>query len=336
MEARETEPAPAPPTVTSAPSAASAPAAPARSRSPNPSAAEVLTLQRRAGNGAVAQLLSRREAPIEDVWVPAGMRNDRGTAVDHWRYEHRRHAGPLAVRGAGENETGLDADDVRQGAVGDCFFLSPLMAITRINPRRIRNMIRGPIGRTRIGANVYEVTFHTAAGRRTYRVDDRFVTSADGRTVYAGYGDMSAIGPEIWVMVMEKAWAAMRGNSYDATHFGFMRDSFKALMDSESDWYWNSSLSAPQILTMVQGAIMDGKPICCQTTQSFNDAQRARARELGVILTPAHAYNISGCHTGAQTIDVKNPHGMNHLPNLSVADFRLFFDGIVRARDSAR
>lgn len=332
MGTQEHAPATAEPEVAPAAHAASAPLlAPG-----GPAIATVMSLQRRAGNAAVAQMLARREAPIENVWVPGGMRTDNGAAVDHWQMRHLRHQGPLAVRGAGENETGLDADDVRQGAVGDCFFLSPLMAITRINPRRIRNMIRGPIGQTTAGANVYEVTFHTADGRSTYRVDDRFITGPTGRPIYAQYGDMSAIGPEIWVMVMEKAWAAMRGNSYQATHFGMMTDSYRALLDSDTDWHQVSSLNAAQILQVIQDGVIAGKPVCCQTVQTLNPAISARAAALGKVITPAHAYNVSGCHTGAQTIDVANPHGINHLPNLGVSDFRLFFDWIAIAEDSAR
>ena len=300
---------------------------------------ELTALQRKVGNRGATRALARRELPvIDDIHVPAGMRGNAEHPEEHWRYEHRRHAGPLAVRGAGEDVTGLAADDIVQGAVGDCFFLSPLMAFTRISPSRVRRRINGPVGRTRAGNNVYEVYFWHGDAWRTYRVDDRFVTYQNGRPVYAQYGDISAVGPEIWVMVMEKAWAALRGGSFDQTHFGMIDDAYRALMNSGTDWYFPATMTDERLLQVIQDAVIAGKLICPGTmrTEDMSQAARDRERALGKVITPSHAYNISGCHTGTRTIDIANPHGINHLPNLHVNDFRLWFRQIAISKDSAR
>ena len=70
-----------------------------------------------------------------------------------------------------------------RAAVGDCFFLSPLMAIARINPRARERLVAADRRDGDPAANVYEVTL--LRRRRgelvTYRVDDRFVTERGRR-----------------------------------------------------------------------------------------------------------------------------------------------------------
>ena len=117
------------------------------------------------------------------------------------------------VRGAGEDASGVDANDIRQGFIGDCFFLSPLMATARINPGKVAKLVRGPIGESPSGGSVYEVKLYNDSGDLvTHHVDDRFISNADGTPRYAQYGDRSAAGPELWVMLMEKAWASQRSS----------------------------------------------------------------------------------------------------------------------------
>ena len=52
------------------------------------------------------------------------------------------------------------------------------MATARINPRRIYNMVRGPIGESPSGGDAYEVKLYDAHGDLvTHHVDDRFVSN---------------------------------------------------------------------------------------------------------------------------------------------------------------
>ena len=43
------------------------------------------------------------------------------------------------------------------------------------------------------------------------RVSDRFVSTAGGGSRYAQPGDMGVSGGEIWLMLLEKAWAVTAG-----------------------------------------------------------------------------------------------------------------------------
>lgn len=290
------------------------------SPAPRTIADRLLVLQRQAGNAAVGRAVLARLG--SGIVVPSARTGDRSL-------RHERHAGTPFVRGAGEDVSGVNAYDVVQGAIGDCFFLSPLMAVARLNPGRIARMIRGPVGQTGVGANIYEVTLYVPEGgdweQRTFRLDDRFPTDAGGRPMYAQYGDMSGRGPELWVMLMEKAWAAARG-SYQNIHFGRADDGLRALTGEDSDWTQVAGRDGDDILDDIEDALGDGQPVICNTHQTLSPAALQRANQLSVTVTAAHSYNVAWASEDAGKLHIANPHGRNHLWNLSIADFKLFFE----------
>ena len=49
------------------------------------------------------------------------------------------------------------AVDVAQGALGNCHLLASVMAVSRINPSRIRRLIRGPVHVLPDGRRIFEV-----------------------------------------------------------------------------------------------------------------------------------------------------------------------------------
>lgn len=80
----------------------------------------MLQLQRTAGNAAVGQWLAR--AVANDIEVPSAVNHVHGTVLqDDHALAHIRHQGVPFVRGAGEDASGVDANDVVQGFIGDCF-----------------------------------------------------------------------------------------------------------------------------------------------------------------------------------------------------------------------
>jgi hypothetical protein len=269
--------------------------------------------------------------------VPAAVNHAHaGVLQDDHALRHERHRGVAFVRGRGEDATGVDADDIRQGFIGDCFFLSPLMATARINPRRIASMVRGPIGESPSGGDAYEVKLYDAHGDLvTHHIDDRFVSNADGSPRYAQYGDMSASGPELWVMLMEKAWAAQRGG-FNNMDFGMASDGLKAVSGKDSTWHQVGAESADTILNTITKAVDDGRPVIPITPGPITTAALTWAAGNGITLIPSHAYNVERANRTDREIDVANPHGRNHLRALDVATFRMIFDWYLVANESVR
>jgi Calpain family cysteine protease len=290
----------------------------------SPTVERVLRLQRTAGNAAVGRWLARAE--VSDIEIPTAVNHTHGGVLqDDHALAHIRHKGVPFVRGAGEDASGVDAGDIRQGFIGDCFFLSPLMAAARINPGKIAHMVRGPIGES-AGNSVYEVKLYDAAGDLvTHHIDDRFVSTAAGDPRYAQYGDMSALGPELWVMLMEKAWAAQRGG-FNNMDFGLASDGLRAVTGKSSSWHNVGTESTDQIIANISQAVADGKPVVCNTPGTITGPALAWAAAAGISLVSGHSYNVASANATARTIDVANPHGRNHLPGLAVGNFRMIFE----------
>ena len=307
-------------------------AAPARS-GPATAAALALGLQRSAGNAATAQLLQRLVSP---------QARTSATEQDDTGLEFRRFEGHAFVRDHGEHSSGVDADDIKQGLLGDCYFLSPLAAAARINPAKIRQLIRGPVDTQPGGARIYEVDLYEGhwignPSKRTVRVTDRFVSTAGGDSRYAQPGDVAAgsTGGEIWVMLLEKAYAGMRGG-YDKAHSGLMADGMTAVTGIDTDWESIAGRSDARVWSDIAGCVRDGKPVTIQTKQELTGDELAEARDIGYTIHAKHAYNIASVNEEWQTIDIRNPHGMNHLNGFPLVRLKRFFDYYVMSEQSFR
>ena len=251
-----------------------------------------------------------------------------------------RFTGPLYEKGAGD-AADIDPNDVVQGFLGDCYFLSPIQAVARINPGRIRQLIRGPLKEQVEGRNVYEVDLYAghAVGsptKHTVRVDDRFVSYGGGSARYAQPGDMSAAGPEIWVMVLEKAWAALEGG-YSKIHGGHaMKLGLTAITGYDTDYTTVSSHSSKAILEELAECEKTGKPVVIQTKEKFTAEELDLAFTFDRTVIANHAYNVAKVHEKDGTVDLINPHGENHLPGLPVSRLKEWFDIYVMSEESVR
>ena len=304
--------------------------------SSSPTVERVLQLQRTAGNAAVRRWLAREV--VTDIEVPSAVNHTRPGAAtqDDHALPHIRHAGHAFVRDRHEDASGADPTDIRQGNIGDCFFLSPLMATVRINPRSIASKVRR-IGESPTGGHVYEVKLYNPSGELvTHRVDDRFVTNASGAPQYAQYGDKAADGgQELWVMLMEKAWAAQRGG-FNNLDFGQASDGLMAVSGKRGTWHKISDETATQILTNIAQAYQDGKPVIPITPAPITGPALAWSTAARIPLVQSHAYNVERANRTDDEIDVANPHGRNHLRGISSGTFRMIFDWYLVADEAVR
>ena len=97
---------------------------------------------------------------------------------------------------------GPTKDDIFQGAVGDCYFMSRLQAMAKVNPESVRKMV------VDLGDGTYAVRFFRFGVAEYVRVDADFYTQTPGGMVltYAKLGQEGSI----WVPIVEKAYAFWR------------------------------------------------------------------------------------------------------------------------------
>eukprot|EP00930_Biecheleria_cincta_P080550 TRINITY_DN6889_c0_g1_i2.p1 TRINITY_DN6889_c0_g1~~TRINITY_DN6889_c0_g1_i2.p1 ORF type:complete len:1395 (+),score=236.57 TRINITY_DN6889_c0_g1_i2:28-4185(+) len=114
---------------------------------------------------------------------------------------------------------GVKPTDIQQGALGDCWLLAALAALAE-QPNRVKQLF-GDCEYNELG--VYEVNCFKNGRPTTVVVDDLFPCSpSTGKPCYA-----HSEGGELWVLLVEKAWAKMHG-SYEQIEGGMP---YRALMD---------------------------------------------------------------------------------------------------------
>lgn len=114
---------------------------------------------------------------------------------------------------------GPSINDIKQGALGDCWFLASLGSMAYANPNSIKSMV------VDFGDGTYGVRF----GSTFYRVDSDLPVSRYGDQFlsYTAFGQ----GGSMWAPIIEKAFTFHRlpgANSYSSIEGGFTIDAYNA------------------------------------------------------------------------------------------------------------
>ncbi len=103
----------------------------------------------------------------------------------------------------------IDPADIRQGLCGNCYFLSSLSSLAEF-PERIKRIF---LNTETNEVGIYAVTLFVNGIRRTVVVDDRFpYDSHKEKWAFSRTSSSGASRSEIWVLVLEKAWAKVYGS----------------------------------------------------------------------------------------------------------------------------
>lgn len=198
------------------------------------------------------------------------------------------------------SEAGPLADDVRQGALGNCYVHAPLSAIAGSNPRRLRETVAD------LGDGTYAVQLHRPGGRKVfYRVDADLpvVNHPSQSPVNAGLGAAGAL----WVAVVEKAFAFHRAavGSYESIGTGgWFDETFASLgVTSHADRWIAEFRSSSDVLNRIADELAAGRVVVVGT--------RASAGREDAMLVDAHAYAVVKVDRAGQTVVVRNPWGVD-------------------------
>ena len=158
--------------------------------------------------------------------------------------------------------SGPTADDIRQGQVGDCYFLSVLSSVAEVDPWTIRQTVAD------LGDGTYAVHFRRG-GRDTFiRVDADLPTNAWGGLAYSNFGREGSL----WVAVVEKAYAFLRtgAGSYASLDQGWMDESYNALgLAHRSTWSFSSGEA---LLELLERELKAGKSVTYAAGSPREDA----------------------------------------------------------------
>lgn len=212
----------------------------------------------------------------------------------------------------------IHPSDVRQGSIGDCYLLASLAAIAQQNPEAIRRMIRANEDGT------YTVTLyqhHSPLAFWEPRFEPVEVTvtpdfpTRNGAPVFAHPGDASGGEQELWVMLIEKAYAQSH-SSYGAIEGGFGSDAMQHLTGAPSEWHLPQAVSFSDLAdhfeaghAMTASSLADLRLEVGELSLDIPDFTRSNPLYQGNALHASHEYYVSGIDRAAQTISLRNPWG---------------------------
>jgi hypothetical protein len=187
---------------------------------------------------------------------------------------------------------GPQFSDIRQGAVGDCYFMASLASLADQDPGVIRQMIAP------MGDGTYAVRFYRG-GQPVYVRVDAQLPAYYGTPAYA---KLSPTG-ELWAALAEKAYAQFRygANSYDSLNGGWMSTVYQEVTGAATTDSWIGS-SGSSVAQFISSQLAAGHALSAGTSGS---AARPFAG--------SHAYMIKSIETtGDGTyVTVFNPWGLD-------------------------
>lgn len=277
----------------------------------------------RQAQAAAAPQQAEAAAPQQAEAAAAGGDSVPKKAPDSAAVKEEKIPGDLFVKGGGDPHE-VDISDVRQGDVGDCYFLAVLAAIARLRPEFIKGMVKDN------GDGTYTVTFHTHQGlsglfgsrsNQSVTVDGTFWTDGSGNPTYAKKGDTSAGGnPELWVMVIEKAWAQLNGGYGNITGSKLGGEQ-GAVTGKDPQNIDPSDFSAAELDAKLEEAWKAKRPVIFWSHGEGSEKKLAKA---GVITN--HEYALNNAGGGKYTL--YNPWGYQHLESIDAAFIKLHFQKI--------
>jgi hypothetical protein len=212
---------------------------------------------------------------------------------------YRQFAGSLFVNGAAYT-------DIRQGQVGDCYFMASLAEAALRNPSVITNMF------VVNGDGTYTVKFYNYGQAEYVTVDSYLPTNTSGNLFYAGRGQNYAnASNELWTALAEKAYAQANQfgwirpglpgngqNSYSGIEGGYIYAALGHITGQSTIAF--ASVTASTSFTTFASAFNAGKMIGFASKVT-------PASGSGVV--GSHAYTVVSYNSSAQTVTLYNPWG---------------------------
>jgi hypothetical protein len=227
-------------------------------------------------------------------------------------------------------------NDVNQGGLGDCYFMAGLAAVSRMQPERVRGMIRDHGDGT---FTVYlwrhndQFEEHTPGPDGSYeyvrtatsvRLDDAFPAGfGGGSPAYAEFGDKETVDGqtryELWPMLLEKAYAALKGG-YAKIDGGYASTPMSFFSSDEVVDHDPEEMTTDEIRAVLTEAEKNGQPV----TMGVPEGHEKPALNLYA----PHYYAFWGFDAQGNAL-FYNPWGSSHPPRgLTMDECKSIFDSI--------
>ncbi|WP_235299116.1 eCIS core domain-containing protein [Portibacter marinus] len=232
--------------------------------------------------------------------------------------------GPIASRGEGDAHS-FSPNDIRQGSIGDCYFLASLGAIANTNPGLLRDAI------TENSNGTYTVRLYTEQDVGWIFEDMQLrphnVTIYPTFPVAAGSTDTANPNPpnaahawsapgdenELWVKLIEKAYALLIGSYTQIGKGGLSADALEVLTGERYTERVISNDTNAAAKERIIEMVDENVPVVASAINITDaSAELQTFARLNSIVTP-HAYTVISAND--ETITLRNPHGQGDAAN---------------------
>jgi hypothetical protein len=168
-----------------------------------------------AGNKALS--ITGSEDYDVDSWKrPKEMLDSKGKKIDN----------PQIIN------NGFGVNDIGQGGLGDCWFLSAMSVVAFTRPDLLKKLFH-PKSIEYSDKGIYVIRFFKGGRNRITYIDDFFPVKRDGRSVFCQVFSENG-STELWPIMLEKAFAKIH-NSYEALDGGLPEQALVDLTNGISE-----------------------------------------------------------------------------------------------------
>ncbi|MEH1962762.1 MAG: C2 family cysteine protease, partial [Nostoc sp.] len=196
-------------------------------------------------------------------------------------------------------QNGISADDIKQGNLGDCYYLATLSSIAQEKPNYIQNMFIDN------GDNTFTARFFNNGVANYVTVDRYLPTNANGQLIYASPGSSyNNSSNELWVGLAEKAYTQLgelgwsrpdnSTNAYSSIEGGWMDYVTRQVTGLDATMKQVTNMTKTQLIDLVNS----NKVL---TAGFVNGANYGVVNE--------HAYSVTAYNAANGTFRVRNPWG---------------------------
>ena len=227
-----------------------------------------------------------------------------------------RKTGEYSIYEKGKNDTDdVDINDIIQGALGDCFLLSSIAAVAKANPSLIKKLIHYNNQDEYVTVTLHILQPDGSRLATKIKVDFYFpIHRLTQKFAYAKGGD-----GELWVMVIEKAYAKEMGG-YAAIHKGGDAAEAMAVLTGkkakQEKFTADNSATAKALQT-----IIDAKKYAVISTKKHTESS-SKVVQVGdsfyfylgtgkPLLQAGHAYTLIAVNKGKSSVLLRNPNSVN-------------------------
>ncbi|CAD8179009.1 unnamed protein product [Paramecium pentaurelia] len=195
----------------------------------------------------------------------------------------------------------IEPNDIKQGALGNCWFLSALSSLAE-RPALVKRLF---VTMTTNSLGIYRIKICKNGEWVYVTIDDLFPCYPLGAPIFS-----AAHGNELWVLLLEKAYAKLHG-SYFGLREGLSGEAMVDLTGCPTVVYGYSELQQmwQQLLQFDQEGYLINAFTEGNDTQSEGQRKEQQGDNIGLI--PGHAYSILQVKEakGNKLLNIRNPWG---------------------------